>query len=253
MTVPFVHTSRTEAPKDDHWIPLGDLMTGLMMMFLLVAIAFMMKVEADSKDLRRLKAIAERQAADMKRAASIYDELREQLYRDLEREFRDDLPRWKARLERDLTIRFEEPDVLFKDGQAALEPAFKVILEDFFPRYVRTVSAAKYRDSIDEMRIEGHTSIKWNSQTPVDVAYFKNMELSQSRTRTTLEYVLMLSAVAELRSWLIGKVTANGLSSSRPRLNPDGTENEKASRRVEFRIRTDAEARISEILRAGQE
>jgi outer membrane protein OmpA-like peptidoglycan-associated protein len=91
----------------------------------------------------------------------------------------------------------------------------------------------------------------WNALTTADAAYFKNMELSQSRTRTTLEYVLGLPAVAPWKSWLIARMTANGLSSSHPRLNSDGTENREASRRVEFRVRTNAEARIADILRAS--
>lgn len=252
MVKHIIQTRPSAVPKDDHWIPLGDLMTGLMMMFLLIAIVFMLKVEADTTEVKQLKEVAEKQASEMKRAALIYSELREELYRDLELEFRADLQRWKATLDPDLTVRFEEPEVLFKDGQAVLEPAFKAILEDFFPRYARVVSALKYREAIEEMRIEGHTSTIWNAQTPADVAYFKNMELSQSRTRTTLEYVLLLPELRLLRPWLIGKLTANGLSSSRPRLNSDGSENRKASQRVEFRIRTNADARIGEILMAGQ-
>jgi len=41
-------------PKEDHWIPLSDLMTGLMMVFMLVAIAFMIQVEAESEKVKQL-------------------------------------------------------------------------------------------------------------------------------------------------------------------------------------------------------
>jgi outer membrane protein OmpA-like peptidoglycan-associated protein len=226
------------APKEEHWIPLSDLMTGLMMMFLLVAVIFMLKVEAD----------AER----VKHVAVLYDKMREQLYQDLLNEFRDDLPRWKANLDRDLAIRFEEPSILFDTGKAALQPYFELILSDFFPRYVRILSSDKYRDSIEEIRIEGHTSSVWNTQITGDAAYFKNMELSQSRTRSTLQYVLSLAPVADHKSWLMAKMTANGLSFSRLVLFSDGNENAKASQRVEFRVRTNAEARIGEMLREAQ-
>jgi succinate dehydrogenase hydrophobic anchor subunit len=33
--------------QEDHWVPLSDLMTGLMMIFLLVAIVFMLQVKRD--------------------------------------------------------------------------------------------------------------------------------------------------------------------------------------------------------------
>jgi outer membrane protein OmpA-like peptidoglycan-associated protein len=252
MPLSFLARGKPETNKEEHWIPLSDLMTGLMMMFLLVAIVFMLKVESDAEKVKELKVVAERQADQMKRAALLYDEMREQLYRDLEKEFRDDLPRWKAQLDSDLAIRFEEPEILFDTGKALLKPGFVTILDDFFPRYVRILSADKYSESIEEIRIEGHTSTIWNALTVGDTAYFKNMELSQSRTRSTLQYVLSLGPVAQYKSWLIAKMTANGLSSSRPRLNPDSTENREASQRVEFRVRTNAEARIADILRAAQ-
>ncbi|MCI0467256.1 MAG: OmpA family protein [Beijerinckiaceae bacterium] len=229
--------------REEHWIPLSDLMTGLMMVFMLVAIVFMIQVEA-------LMHRAERQAQQMKQVAVLYDETRQRLYADLENEFRSDLPRWKASLDRDLAIRFEEPDVLFDMGKAELKPQFKRILDDFFPRYLRIIQ--NYKDSIDEIRIEGHTSKIWNSATNNDDAYFKNMELSQSRTRSALQYVLLLGSVAPQRSWLTARLTANGLSSSRLRFNLDGSENLQASQRVEFRLRTNAEARIGEILRAAE-
>jgi outer membrane protein OmpA-like peptidoglycan-associated protein len=245
---------RAASPKkirqEDHWIPLSDLMTGLMMMFLLVAVIFMVKVEAEAKNVRELQQQAEAQAQRMRDVAILYDRMREQLFRDLEAEFRADLTRWRASLDPDLTIRFEEPEVLFDTGRAVLKPQFIAILNDFFPRYVRILSSERYQASIEEIRIEGHTSSFWTGAT-ADEAYFRNMELSQSRTRTTLQYVLGLPQISNQRRWLVARLTANGLSSSRLRTNLDGSENREASQRVEFRVRTNAEGRIGEILRVG--
>jgi outer membrane protein OmpA-like peptidoglycan-associated protein len=238
-------THKHPSTSEDHWIPLSDLMTGLMMIFMLVAVAFLVQAEAE-------KNLAQQKQRVMHDVAANYYDVRSDLYNDLYREFASDLPRWKATLTPDLVIRFEEPEVLFDIGQAQLKPQFMSILSDFFPRYIRIIAATKYRDSIDEVRIEGHTSTVWSSQVSSDEAYFHNMELSQSRTRSALEYVLMLPQVASEKRWLIAHFTANGLSSSHPRLNPDGTENREASQRVEFRVRTNAEARLGEILKAAQ-
>lgn len=225
--------------KDEHWIPLSDLMTGLMMIFMLVAIAFMIQVEA--------------QAQKVKNVALLYDEMRGQLYLDLKKEFENDLPRWKATLSPDLSIRFEEPDVLFQTGDATVKPVFQNILKEFFPRYASILASEKYRASIDEVRIEGHTSSMWAAWSTDDDAYFKNMKLSQDRTRSTLEWVLLLPDVADIKAWLRGRLTANGLSSSRLRTDAQGVENREASQRVEFRVRTNAEERIGQILQAAQE
>jgi outer membrane protein OmpA-like peptidoglycan-associated protein len=225
----------TAVGEESHWIPLTDLMTGLMVIFLLIAVSYMMQVEAD--------------AARIKNVAIAYSEIKDALFEDLNKEFSLDLPKWKAQLlKSDLTIRFSEPEVLFATGSSELKPEFQAILQDFFPRYVRILTSAKYRDSISEVRIEGHTSSDWIRVASAGDAYFLNMELSQARTRSTLAYVLNLPADHEQVAWLRRFVTANGLSSSRLILDNKGMEDVARSRRVEFRIRTDAETRLAKIL-----
>src|ERR1035438_7848036 len=103
---------------EEHWIPLSDLMTGLMLLFLLIALVYMLQ--------------AKLQAEKAKGIAAAYDRTRTDLYNDLDREFHKDLPRWGAQLKEDLTIRFTEPDVLFETGSDKLRPKFTAILSDFF-------------------------------------------------------------------------------------------------------------------------
>lgn len=217
-----------------HWISVSDLMSGLMMVFLLIAVVYMVIVQKESERMRQV--------------AEIYVDLREALYQDLLAEFEQDLPRWGAELTPDLVIRFQDHGVLFELGSAQLRPAFQEILSDFFPRYVRIITQPEYRDEIDEVRIEGHTSSDWTNARNAHEAYINNMNLSQARTRSSLEYVISLPQVAGDQEWLKRNLTANGLSSSHPVLNPDGSENAEGSRRVEFRVRTDADTRIRTIL-----
>ncbi len=225
--------------EESHWIPLTDLMTGLMVIFLLIAVSYMIQVEAD--------------AARIKDVAVAYSEIKDALFEDLNREFSKDLAKWKAEvLKNDLSIRFSEPEVLFATGSSELKPEFQAILQDFFPRYVRILTSPKYRDSISEVRIEGHTSSDWNGKTTVADAYFLNMELSQARTRSTLAYVMSLPADQQQITWLRKYVTANGLSSSRLIMDKNGVEDVARSRRVEFRVRTDAETRLAKILEVSK-
>jgi outer membrane protein OmpA-like peptidoglycan-associated protein len=226
--------------EESHWIPLSDLMTGLMVIFLLIAVSYMMQVEAD--------------AARIKQIAVAYSDIKDALFEDLQKEFKADLPKWKAQLlKNDLAIRFSEPEVLFDTGSSQLKPEFQAILQDFFPRYVHILTLPKYRAAISEVRIEGHTSSDWkNGAASADEAYFLNMELSQARTRSTLAYVLNLAAVRDQVAWLRKFVTANGLSSSRLILDDKAAEDVARSRRVEFRVRTDAETRIARILEVSK-
>lgn len=217
-----------------HWISVTDLMAGLMMVFLFLAVAFMV--------------ILQRQADQVKQVAEIYVKLRESLYQDLLQEFKDDLPKWQAELNKDLSIRFNDEGGLFQLGSSKLNENFIKIIDDFFPRYVKILTKEEYQKDIIEVRIEGHTSSDWTSAAAPDVAYINNMRLSQARTRTTLSHILTLPNLQKDKVWLKDKLTANGLSSSKLLYTKTGAEDKQRSRRVEFRVRTDADSRIRAIL-----
>jgi len=219
--------------QEEHWVSVSDLMAGLMMVFLLVAIVFMVNAEIERNKIRDV--------------AVLYDRLRTQLYQDLLSEFEPDLEQWGAQINADLSIRFGRPELIFDKGENELKQGFMQILDDFFPRYLSIIASDKYREDIAEVRIEGHTSSGWLSQSDDD-AYILNMGLSQERTRSTLDYLLLLPDVQNEKDWLKEHMTANGLSSSKPVLLDDGEEDRERSRRVEFRLRTDAESRIATIL-----
>lgn len=250
MSKQLFHSS--PSTQDDHWIPLSDLMTGLMMIFLLVAIVYMIKVEADSEKIKEFSAKIETRSKQMENIALLYEALKTQLYNDLRAEFAADLPKWEAELLPDSTVRFKAPDVLFQSGRSELRPRFRQILDDFFPRYVAILASEKYRMSIQEVRVEGHTSSFWKDSLSDQEAYFKNLTLSQERTRSTLEFVMDLQNVQHELAWLRGHVTANGLSYSKRIRNVNGTENYALSQRVEFRVRTDSEARLENIIATAQ-
>ena len=61
---------------------------------------------------------------------------------------------------------------------------------------------------------------------------------------------MLLDSMENYRDFLIEKATANGLSYSH-RIMEDGKENYNKSRRVEFKIKTTAEAHMDEILEVG--
>jgi len=219
--------------QDAHWIPLSDLMTGLMVMFLLIAVVYMMRVEAESSSIKEV--------------AIAYNQVRDELYADLESEFQADLPKWKAELNKaDLAVKFTEPEVLFASGSSALRPEFKSILDDFFPRYIKILTSDKYRGSVTEVRIEGHTSSEWYNGATDRFAYFQNMALS--RTRAVLQYVYGLKDSATHQKWVKSKFAAVGYSSAHPILDKFGKEDPGRSRRVTFKVVTNAELQIRKII-----
>ena len=216
-------------------LSIGDLMAALLLVFVLLVGATLLLIKENEE--RTIELAAE------------YEALQDSLYRDLRAEFKDDLIRWSATIDRQtLSIRFQEPDVLFERGAATVRARFQDILSDFFPRYIRILRRAKYRQAIREIRIEGHTSSEWSTNVSEEEAYFNNMRLSQNRTRSVLRYVLGTLRRDSIRSWTRPLITANGLSSSQLIYTEDGEEDRQASRRVEFRVRTNAENQLKRIL-----
>lgn len=223
--------------QETHWLSVADLMAGLMIVFLFVAIALMRSAFQERDQIREI--------------AVAYQDNQVDIYEALMKEFEEDLERWDASInEANLAFEFQSPEVLFGVGSESIQSRFREILRDFFPRYLETLEA--FHESIDEVRIEGHTSSEWNQLVTETEAYFLNMELSQGRTRSVLEYVYSIPEAREWRDWIKGTMAAVGFSSSRPVLTPEGEEDREASRRVTFRVVTNAEVQIRRILEDTQ-
>lgn len=219
-----------------HWLSVSDLMAGLMMVFLFIAIALMLN--------------ANRERDKIKEVAVAYQQNQVAIYDALMSEFGADLERWDADIDKDtLSFEFRSPEVLFETGDTAIRPLFQEILNDFFPRYLQTLG--QFRDSVNEIRVEGHTSSEWNKHVSATEAYFLNMALSQGRTRSVLRYVYELPSIEGDIPWVRKTFAAVGFSSSHAKLLGDGQEDSVASRRVTFRVITNAEIQIRKILEDG--
>lgn len=229
--------SRHDEQEESHWLSVADLMAGLMMVFLFIAIALMRNafIERDQ----------------IKQVAVAYQENQVAIYDALSSEFKSDLEKWNADIDEDtLTFTFKSPEVLFKRGEFDLSAQYKKLLLNFFPRYMAVLEP--FRPSINEIRIEGHTSSRWNRYVSEQEAYFKNMNLSQGRTRSVLEFVYNINKTKKYKSWIKSRIAAVGLSSSRPILDDRGKEDRSKSRRVSFRVITNADIQIKRILEASE-
>lgn len=160
-----------ESPDNEQWAPVSDLMVALMLIFMFIAIVYIRVVVKEE---------------------TVYQQECDKIYQVLQAEFGDDFNSWNVELLENLIIRFHNPEVLFETGEDRIRPRFADILRNFFPRYMKIVQSEEYRDDIREIRIEGHTSSVWvEARNEID-AYFRNMDLSQRRTRAILQFVLEL-------------------------------------------------------------
>ena len=234
--------------KDSYWIPLADLMTVLMVIFLFMAISYMVVIKKKQDSQNKI--------------FEEYEKTKIGLFNELDSTFRKDAKRWDLKLDKDLSIKFTNPQVLFAEGSSDIKPEFDSILSEFLPKYLGVVMQDKYKDKIAEIRIEGHTNTKPINKTTDP--YIDNMELSQNRARNVLSYLrtqdcfttLGNDKKARLQYWL----TANGLSFGRTVDASDSLsfysgnpiDNDK-SRRVEFRIVTTSDEIINQAIKKMKE
>lgn len=78
------------------------------------------------------------------------------------------------------------------------------------------------------------------------------MVLSQARTRSVLFYILDMARTEKEKEWIRKHIAAIGFSSSHLVMK-NGREDARASRRVTFRLLTNADQQIRRILGADNE
>ena len=78
----------------------SDLMTGLMVIFLFIAVAYMIQVKENQTVL------------------TDYVETKTKLHDKLVAEFKDNAKRWDMSVGKDLSMRFNNPTVMFAQGSA---------------------------------------------------------------------------------------------------------------------------------------
>ncbi|AJA69893.1 OmpA family/Membrane MotB of proton-channel complex MotA/MotB [Myroides sp. A21] len=229
--------------KESFWLPYADLMTVLMIVFLFISVGYM--------------AILQKKEKERTNIIDTYIVLKEDLYNDLKHEFKDDFKKWDLELDRDLSIKFTNPEILFQSGKAELTTKFEDILNEFVPNYLNIVLDKKYKGRIAEVRIEGHTDdVKYLYTKD---SYIRNVELSQERSRNVLAYIRSLEYYKELsseeESLLQFLLTANGLSYGRTLdKNKELTFTTKKeidrvnSRRVEFKIVIASDDILNEVI-----
>jgi outer membrane protein OmpA-like peptidoglycan-associated protein len=230
--------------KETFWIPYADLMTVLMVIFLFISLSYMGLVQFQKNQQDEI--------------FKEYKQTKKALYTELDSTFKDNFKQWNVAIDSsDLSIKFNNPQVLFAQGSDVVNNNFQQILQEFFPKYLNIVLQEKYKDKISEIRIEGHTDTQPTGET--DDPYIDNIILSQKRSMQVLRFVRKLPAFillkdekkAQLQFWL----TANGFSYGKALddnnkftyLSKKPTNN-NLSRRVEFRIITTSDKLVEKVL-----
>jgi len=209
---------------------ISDMMSGLMLVFLFIAIGFMIEMQS--------------QKDEMKDIAATYRDVKANLNEVLYDEFENDFKIWNASITKDNAIVFNSPKVLFGVNKSTINHDFKKVLKEFFPRYIKILTSKDYKKEILEVRVEGHTSNTWANTSSKEEIYLNNMKLSQNRAFAVLSYCYNLddNITKGNRPWIEKYFRANGMAFSQ-------IEKGEKARRVEFTIQMKSEDKVLKILK----
>ena len=209
---------------EDSWLSVADMMAGLMMIFLLIAVLYISKLRTEYSQVQGVS---------------------DDICSELQEEFRIEQAEWEMSIcQGGLLVSFQDESV-FDRGEHRLKQKFKNILDDFFPRFMNIVKRNEI--NISELRIEGHTSSEY-TRSNKNNSYLNNTQLSQRRSYSVMKYVFNVISNKEKHIWMRKNLTAHGMSSAKMNYKKDlegeDVEDKKRSRRVEFKIQTNSQQKL---------
>ena len=128
-----------------------------------------------------------------------------------------------------------DAQLTFEPNSYQLQPEGEKFLQTRMPKLTETLCAEKYRGAIEAVVVEGHSdSAPYRGATPEE-SQARNLKLSQERSMEVVEKTLVsLSDRPALRSCLLEKISASG------RGEQDLAETADKSRRAVIKVRVNA-------------
>ncbi|AEH01976.1 OmpA family protein [Lacinutrix sp. 5H-3-7-4] len=224
--------------QESYWISFSDIMTGLMVIFMFIALNYIIQIIE-------------------------YKFVEQDIYNSLELNLKQEIENEVIELSPDGTVKFNlqtKDKELFPSDRYTMTYEFEKTLNEFTPKYLKIITASNYLNNISEVRIEGHTDTIPPRRSRNRDSYDYNLELSSNRARSVLNYIRnhesYLNYPDSIKTRLDFLFTANGLSYSRALnsgkevsyLSSDKSVDNDLSRRVEFKIVTSNEELAEKII-----
>lgn len=194
---------------------LTDLMTSLMVIFILLLLAFISHTA--SKD------------------AALTDVLLKKLQQDLVPQgFKEESIRPDPRDRNAILVIVPGKLMNFEVRKSDLQPGGREFLQTHIPAFAEVLCSSQFRSSIDSIVVEGHTDQQRFGSTPEE-SQNNNLKLSQDRSMAVVKEALAdLTGRPAERACFLEKLSATG----RGEQDPEKTDDD--SRRVIFKIRIKA-------------
>lgn len=216
---------KSNITNNSFWMSTGDLMAGILFIFVLLFVVQLLNVQSELETKEKI----------IEELASV----KNKIINKLNGEFKEDALRIKIN-PKDGSIELDEK-ILFGFNKSTLKPEGKKYLKEFIPKYVSLLLGdEEIRESLDRIVIEGHTD---------DVGgYFYNLQLSQKRAYSVIDYIFNGMGDFKQKNLLKKYITANGRSNVKLKYNSDGSVNRQKSRRVEFQFKLKNDETLEKVL-----
>src|SRR5690625_981448 len=203
-----------EKEDGQFWPSFTDLLTTILLCFMLIFIIMMV--------------IKSMQIKEMKRTIDQMMGVRAQIINDLKTEFND--TSYGIEVDEKTGAIIFNTEILFAYDDDELKKESFVFLDEFVPKYLDILLEEGYEDYVAEIIIEGHTDR--------DGDFLYNLELAQDRAYSVASYILSENFPYEhVQQQLKEKLTVNSKSFSDFRTDEEGQYSAVDSRRVEFKFR----------------
>lgn len=242
--------NRRENEKLDYWQSYSDVLTALILIFVLmlfVSLESYSKIKSKYDGVKdekfRLDEIqakyneAQKEVNSMKKEVEKIIGVKTEIIKELKEEFGSSVYIDSKTGD----IQFEEK-FLMGYKQTTLTREGKKKLKKFLNTYLNVLLSDKYRDYVSEICIEGHTDTVGS--------YKYNLNLSQERALSVAIFCLdnkEIKLSSEQKKVLRKVLTANGRSFSDPIYKSNGKIDDNKSRRVVFKFRVKDEEMIKEL------
>ena len=248
----------------NNWMSISDIMTGLMVIFLFIAVSYILQYKKNNtkleealknvQDIETLQKLIDEQNSELdsvKYELSIeqdendtivnvlaeYQDIKHKIYHELDSLLKVANLKRSITLKKNLLIRFN--DACFKARDYIIRPNLRNKLNGFIPTYFSTI--LKYQDKIEEIKIEGHagTEPKRVEKVFYNTSYHRSYEVLKL-LESHLQYKNNQAILEKMFS-----LTVYG----RKRLlrHPNGDIDNNNSRRVDLRIITKSEKVLNKI------
>jgi len=216
-------TPTLSGPLPDYWVSIGDLMSGLLLVFILLLVVAMYNYAAFTRAReRRVDQRSELLQKQEERLIAL-----EEKKRQLIEALKTSLAEVDVQVD-ELTgvVRIGE-GILFQEDRAELVDEGKQTLARIYDQYIQVVLSPQYEQAVDRIVIEGHTNSRGS--------YLHNLTLSQQRANAVMRYWLGLAGADQ--ALLHQKIVSSGRSWADLIRNEHGSEDPVRSRRIEIAFR----------------